>query len=355
MTSLSISNTRLISNDDTIYNNFLKTSKDLSEKFHKVLTNPIESLVKPLIANTIQSAQAESLDPTQTLQLKIDQKNSDGEIAIPPGNYGSINVNRNLGLIAADDNHPPHIQRINAINVSKFYVNNISVGNNNLTADEVRNLPESETGIRVVIKNDKNAEQVDIGINNSRISGVADGISISSAHPTKNTENQRITISGNTISNIQRDGIILKNVGQYAITRNTIHSIHPNYENTLYTDLRKVNNEPDAAVILPNGTMAQHADGIQVANAKGGTISGNKLSIGNGTWYQAINVHHEQDSPYRNLETEPVRIQNNTIQNNHDFAISAQHFGSVYENSNILNTVENKKRNRVERMQILIK
>jgi hypothetical protein len=55
------------------------------------------------------------------------------------------------------------------------------------------------------------------------------------------------------------------------------------------------------------------------------------------------------------LETEPVRIQNNTIQNNHDFAISAQHFGGVYENSNILNTVENKKRNRVERMQILIK
>lgn len=80
---------------------------------------------------------------------------------------------------------------------------------------------------------------------------------------------------------------------------------------------------------LPNGTKADHADGIQVANGQGGIISGNDLSIGNGTWYQAINVHHEADSPYKSQEVSPVTIKGNTIENNHDFAINAQHYGVI--------------------------
>ena len=356
MSSLSIYDNKAINKNYEFYNDLLNSSKvlskDIGEKFNNLLFNSVEKLVRPLIENIMKSAQADTLDPTQSLQAEIDQKNNPGILKIPPGNYGVINVNKNLRLTAADSNNPPHIQRINAINVSRFYVDNITIGNPNLSAGAVKNLPESEIGIRVVIKDDEN---VDIGINNSRILGVADGISISSPHPTKNTENQRITINGNTISNIQRDGINLKNVGQYAITRNTIHSIHPNYEDTNYTNLRKASNAPDAAVVLPNGVMAQHADGIQATNAKGGVISGNKLSIGNGTWYQAINVHHEADSPYRHLATEPVRIQNNTIQNNHDFAISVKHFNisNASANNNNIRAQAVDKRKELSTMSVL--
>ena len=67
-----------------------------------------------------------------------------------------------------------------------------------------------------------------------------------------------------------RDGIILKNVGQYTITGNTIHSIHPNYEPYSYESLGKESETAHAAVTLPNGIKADHADGIQVANGKGG-------------------------------------------------------------------------------------
>lgn len=126
-----------------------------------------------------------------------------------------------------------------------------------------------------------------------------------------------------------RDGIILKNVGQYTITGNTIHSIHPNYEPYSYESLGKESETAHAAVTLPNGIKADHADGIQVANGKGGLISGNHLSIGDGTWYQAVNVHHEADSPYKNREVSPVTIKNNTIKNNHDFAINVQHYGAI--------------------------
>jgi hypothetical protein len=47
--------------------------------------------------------------------------------------------------------------------------------------------------------------------------------------------------------------------------------------------------------------LAQHADGIQVINTKGVSIRNNDLRISNGTWYQVINVHHEEDSTYRNI------------------------------------------------------
>lgn len=76
---------------------------------------------------------------------------------------------------------------------------------------------------------------------------------------------------------------------------------------------------------------------------KGGSIRNNELSIGNGTWYQAINVHHETDSAYRNVSPKadkdkqpiPVSITNNAIENNHDFAINAQHHNSdIHEINN---------------------
>ncbi|MFI0400246.1 MAG: right-handed parallel beta-helix repeat-containing protein [Thiolinea sp.] len=171
---------------------------------------------------------------------------------------------------------------------------------------------------------------------------MADGISISSHTPLEQTPQQKINIDNNTISNIQRDGIILKNIGQYTISGNHIHSIHPNYEPIPYEQLKKASNAPDAAVTLPNGVLAQHADGIQVTNAKGGSIQNNDLTIGNGTWYQAINVHHETDSAYRNVSLKapkdnqptPVSIVNNIIENNHDFAINARHFEKVFSEPN---------------------
>ncbi len=181
---------------------------------------------------------------------------------------------------------------------------------------------------------------------------MADGISISSHTPLEQTPQQKINIDNNTISNIQRDGIILKNIGQYTISGNHIHSIHPNYEPIPYEQLKKTSNAPDAAVTLPNGVLAQHADGIQVTNAKGGSIQNNDLTIGNGTWYQAINVHHETDSSYRKSGSTPVNISNNTIENNHDFAINAQHFNKIFSESNTLKIKELENRDRVIKMEV---
>lgn len=219
---------------------------------------------------------------------------------------------------------------------------------------QVRALPESETGIRVVLNN----KPATINITNTQLSGVADGISISSHTPLEQTPQQKINIDNNTISNIQRDGIILKNIGQYTISGNHIHSIHPNYEPIPYEQLKKASNAPDAAVTLPNGVLAQHADGIQVTNAKGGSIQNNDLTIGNGTWYQAINVHHEADSAYRNVAPKapkdkqpiPVSIVNNTIENNHDFAINAQHFSDVHQTDNSFRIKKTDNRLPVEKM-----
>lgn len=172
-------------------------------------------------------------------------------------------------------------------------------------------------------------QPTDINLDQLTISGVQDGISISSHHPLESTPNHQIRVTNNEIYNIRRDGVILKNVGHYAITGNTIHSIYPNYEPYPYESLGKESEATHAAVTLPNGTKADHAEDIQVANGKGGIISENNLSIGDGTWYQAINVHHEADSPYKNREASSVTIKNNTIKNNHDFAINVQHYGEI--------------------------
>ncbi|WP_298610144.1 hypothetical protein [uncultured Thiothrix sp.] len=157
----------------------------------------------------------------------------------------------------------------------------------------------------------------------------------------------------------------MKNIGQYTISSNHIHSIHPNYEPIPYEKLTKTSNAPDAAVTLPDGTLAQHADGIQVTNAKGGSIRDNDLRIGNGTWYQAINVHHEADSPYRNVSPKapkdkqpiPVSIVNNTIENGHDFAINAQHYSMIdaEKTKNTLTTVDTDNRKFSKQMDIKIK
>ena len=93
---------------------------------------------------------------------------------------------------------------------------------------------------------------------------------------------------------------------------------------------------------------------------KGGSIRNNELSIGNGTWYQAINVHHEADSVYRNVSPKtpkdkqpiPVSIVNNTIENNHDFAINAQHFNKIFSEPNTLNIKELENRDRVIKMEV---
>ncbi|WP_298661604.1 hypothetical protein [uncultured Thiothrix sp.] len=59
-------------------------------------------------------------------------------------------------------------------------------------------------------------------------------------------------------------------------------------------------------------------------------------------------MHHEADSPYRNTSPKvpkdqqpiPVFIINNTIENNHDFAINAQHLEKTQTDPNILQTRE---------------
>lgn len=336
-------------------------SQSVINKFAKALSNPIEEIVQPLLESTFKSVKAS--DPTRELQEKINQHQENGTLAVPAGDYGAINIEKNLTLNARDPTHPPHIQRINAINISQLHFNNLSVGNQGLTPDQVRALPDSETGIRVVLQNDdtNRNEKFNISIKNTKISGVADAINISSLHPSGQTFNQSITISDNTISDIQRDGIILKNVGQYGITNNHIHSLHPNYEPFPYEQLKKSSNAPNAAVILPNGILAQHADGIQVTNAKGGSIQNNELKIGNGTWYQAINVHHELDSNYRRVDPKanqdskpvPVSITNNKIENNHDFAINIQHYDKIYTDPNIINSIALKpQRSKKENMDI---
>ena len=95
---------------------------------------------------------------------------------------------------------------------------------------------------------------------------------------------------------------------------------------------------------------------------KGGSIRNNELKIGNGTWYQAINVHHEADSVYRNVSPKapkdkqpiPVSIVNNTIENNHDFAINAQHYSAIHaeDGHNTLIIGDTDKRAPVDRMII---
>ena len=98
---------------------------------------------------------------------------------------------------------------------------------------------------------------------------------------------------------------------------------------------------------------------------KGGSIRNNELSIGNGTWYQAINVHHEADSVYRNVSPKtpkdkqaiPVSIVNNTIENNHDFAINAQHFEKILaeEGKNQISRKSIANRSLVEKIGIIEK
>jgi len=186
---------------------------------------------------------------------------------------------------------------------------------------------KSGIGVRVVLSDDP----VEITLKNLTISGVKDGIAISHIQTPHRVPDHKINIDGSQISNIGRDAIILRDVGEYSITNNTIHSIHPNYEPYPYASLGKESSAANAAVILPDGkrTKAEHADGIQIANGKGGVIRGNQLSIGNGTWYQAINVHHEANSPYRQQSTIKVEVINNSIENNHDFAAQVCHYGEV--------------------------
>ncbi|WP_298661601.1 hypothetical protein [uncultured Thiothrix sp.] len=58
-------------------------------------------------------------------------------------------------------------------------------------------------------------------------------------------------------------------------------------------------------------------------------------------------MHHEADSPYRNTSPKvpkdqqpiPVFIINNTIENNHDFAINAQHFREINTIPNSINSI----------------
>lgn len=314
----------------------------------------MESIIKPLLDATIKSIEAS--DATAELQAKIDNAAEGSTLIVPSGNYETITINKNITLNGQEP--PPQIKRINATDVSQLSLNHLDIGNKGLSPAQVRALPESETGIRVVLNNKPST----INITNTHLSGVADGISISSHKPLEQTPNQKINIDNNTIENIQRDGIILKNIGQYSISSNHIHSIHPNYEPIPYEQLKKSSNAPDAAVTLPNGVLAQHADGIQVTNAKGGSIRNNDLRIGNGTWYQAINVHHEADSPYRNVSPKapkdkqpiPVSIVNNTIENNHDFAINAQHYSEIdaKNGNNTLIIDGTDKRSPVERMII---
>ncbi|WP_298661606.1 hypothetical protein [uncultured Thiothrix sp.] len=310
----------------------------------------MESIIKPLLDATIQSVEAS--DPTTELQAQIDNATEGSTLVVPSGNYETITINKSITLNGQEP--PPNIKRINASNISQLTLDHLDIGNKDLNSAQVRALPESETGIRVVLSD----KPTTINITNTQISGVADGISISSHKPSEQTAHQKITIDNNTISNIQRDGIILKNIGQYTISNNDIHSIHPNYEPIPYEQLKKTSKAPDAAVTLPNGVLAQHADGIQVTNAKGGNIRNNELSIGNGTWYQAINVHHEADSPYRNTspkvpkDNQPISvfIVGNTIENNHDFAINAQHYTDIHEIDNSFRIKQTGNRLPVEKM-----
>lgn len=313
--------------------------------FYRLL-NPVDTILIPLFEASIKAIQA---PPTFDLQQQINQAKSGAIIKVPPGEYRAIHITQNITLQAEDPDNPPLIHRINARGISQLTLENLRVGQPELSTTQVRQ-KELGPAVRIVLSD----QPANIKVNQLKISGVQDGISISSHHPLSSTPNHQIHVTNNDISNVRRDGIILKNVGQYTITGNTIHSIHPNYEPYSYESLGKESETAHAAVTLPNGIKADHADGIQVANGKGGLISGNHLSIGDGTWYQAVNVHHEADSPYKNREVSPVAIKNNTIKNNHDFAINVQHYGEIdaKRENNIMETAKTKNRETVIKMDI---
>ncbi len=149
-----------------------------------------------------------------------------------------------------------------------------------------------------------------------------------------------MTISNSEVSSIRRDAISVKDVGRFAIFGNTIHDLHPNYEQFQYND-----NWPRGernTILLPNRTeKADHADGIQVTSSMGGTISGNKIYPGKGAWFQGIFVHHEANSYFsqdnilidQKVVPETLRsvsIQDNLIKNNHLIGVRSRHFGASH-------------------------
>lgn len=298
----------------------------------------------------IQRQLNHSQQATIQLQETINRAAAGSTVRVPPGNYGRLAITKSLNLTAADVRKPPNIARIDARNARVVILRHLKVGNPRLSPAQIRNL--NTIGIRVSLTD----QPTNITIDNVEVRGVSDGISIS--HPGVKTANRAqrhtVTITNSTIHNIRRDGIILRDVGRYAINNNKIHSIHPNYAPYDYRHLQQKDARARHAVLLPNGKKADHADGIQITNGMGGTITRNKLTIGNGTWYQGITVHHERNSIYNKGGARVLSIKNNYVENNHDFAIRASHYGATFaDNSNRAVTRHVRKRQVASAMHVM--
>lgn len=286
---------------------------------------------------------------TIQLQEKINKAAAGSTVRVPPGNYGRLAITKSLHLTAANAHKPPNIARIDARNARVVILRHLKIGNARLSPAQIRNL--DTIGIRISLTD----QPTNITIDHVEVRGVSDGISIS--HPGVKTANHAkrhaVTIKNSTIHNIRRDGIILRDVGRYAINNNKIHSIHPNYAPYSFKHLQKKDARANHAVLLPNGKKADHADGIQITNGMGGTITQNKLTIGNGTWYQGITVHHEKNSVYNKGGAQVLSIKSNYVENNHDFAIRSSHYGATFADANRAVTRNVNKRQVASNMQVL--
>lgn len=281
---------------------------------------------------------------TATLKRAIKEARNGSKIIVPKGNYDEIVVRKKSDIngnivnkinLQGKKGEEPTIKRINISGMNVIVLKNLKIGTLGLPNNQIEKLSISNhaasNGVKITLTN----EESKITIKNLEITGVADALVIEGQRSSE-TPNQFINISYCKIHNIRRDAIILRNVGRYGITHNEIHSIHPNYEPYMYAKLTK---DEDNIVILPTGERSDHADGIQIANGKGGTISNNTLTIGTGEWYQAINIHTEGVSPYANGGSMPLNIKKNTIKNNHDFAIQYDHPSRLNYNLESANTI----------------
>lgn len=301
-----------------------------------------------------QQSRASGIDEkaTQIAQQQIQNAPAGSTVELAPGNYGRLVITESISLKGADPSNPPQIQRIDASGAEFLNLQNLKIGNPDLNVDQIRNIDTSTIGIRVSLTN----QPANITIDRVEVSGVSDGISIShSGRGAQNPAAQTVTITNSEIHDVRRDAINIRDIGQFAISGNNIHSIHPNYEQYDYSQMQEKDANANNAVLLPDGTKADHADGIQIANAQGGSITNNTLTIGNGTWYQGIYVHHEANSSYQNGGASSINISGNRVENNHDFSIKVHHFGEAYADTRSNQTVSQRVENRFveEKMAII--
>lgn len=263
-------------------------------------------------------AQRENISDEITISLKPGIYRMDD---IHPGNDRGINITglNNIKIKAEDPTTPPLIERLTLKDSNNIKFDHIDFGIRG-DANDWKHQDRNQTALK--FNGGSN-----INISNSKISGMYDGVSANKV--------DTFTLQSSHFSNIRRDGLIVNHPsGSNNVNNNVFESFRPNYENISRDQFTR----DKTGTVYVNGEAADHADAAQFTFGKSDaslTIKNNRINASEGGFVQGIFIHNENAQGIKDiLHNEPIKITDNTLQNNHEIGIKVCNQSNLTSSNN---------------------